>query len=1291
MSSQQQRVEPSQGDPLELRLGLPEAEYDNDTDIQEALYPDIDDDTFLLKLLAKREFRESKQSKITNEMLKKDLCSSQEFEYTSVQRFVAQFMSPKTPYNGMLLYHNVGVGKTCTAVLTAESFLELSPKNKVYILAPPAIQPGFYRTIFDVTKLKIGEDEDTPNSHVGCTANRYLELSQTYFERDRKTIEYRVNKLINKRYSIMGYVAFRNLMRDILSEVPRNLSEEKQTELEVTLLKKAFSGSLFIVDEAHNLRDTSEVDTTDEDDTGVDERSDASAGKKLAPHLRRLLRTCDGNKLLLMTATPMYNNYKEIISLLNFLLHADHAPDRGAESKMLNETHIQFHMTPEGERLTPESEKRIIQVANGHVSFMRGENPRAFPARLDPQDAVRLKRWPEFTPDGLTRIEPPGETRIKNDVLRLPLVECRLNNDSLLVIQTLTEKLVASKGVGIRTIDTLLQAGNCVFPGDGIDGRTGSEGFQSWFTPHAVPGSFEGTRLNMLPQYDLTDATANPIWMATGRNSLEIYSPKYNLVLQSIQKARGISFVYSRFVENGAIIFCLLLEANGYTHWGRSTPMFKKGVVMPALGRQCCDCASREKSHPPFNKDAPKTRENHPFSPAYYALLTASNINTLEREGLPLSPNNPGVVNAARDPSNTYGNKIKVIVGSQVAGEGLDLKAIREIHILEGWFHLSKEEQIVGRGIRYCSHSGLHISERNCTINLYVNVFPPAINKETIDQNSYRTAMGKAVRVGHVSRALKQGAADCNLNRFAILINDLDAVPMVDSQGLPRTVDLNDRNYSPICDWIKCDYKCNPTVDLTTLKENTSTYDIYAARFSEEAVISRIKKLFRDADQVWYRWSDIKRIFKDIPEATLKGVLIRILHNPAILLENGNMRGRLVYRNDLFLFQPTTIQDTHIPIALRHGRYPIKRDAYVPDSHEEITRQTLSTKPKSIKVSVAPLPDVEATVALAEGIATTVSEKAGEPELQAELEPDAKEEEEEYVISVDDATKFWNAACNWINAWAADGTPVISIIESIPADLSTAILKYVQDDHKKKENIETRLKKLQWWGRTVADPSVPEGLKDLRLTGKQYIWDSFLKGPEQMAILNNPTAKDLADVNTEQVVPTGQMTVYRYIDVKNFAPVYLCNDAVCPPSIIQIVISSKTDTTVNARANQKLTARIYGIMTPTKNKMIFKMNEPRPEGKAPSAGSICEIVSTVKSHRMKLITLGVILHEHTEKYYDLTEESLTRVRKLTGAPNFCALMEIVMRWMDIRRARYGGLRYFYRPMASYYSGHRSKK
>jgi len=764
------------------------------------------------------------------------------------------------------------------------------------------------------------------------------------------------------------------------------------------------------------------------------------------------------------------------------------------------------------------------------------------------------------------------------------------------------------------------------------------------------------------------------MWMTMGKNTLEIYSPKYNQILQSIQKSQGISFVYSRFVENGAIIFCLLLEANGYTQWGRSAPMFKKGIVMPTLGRQCCECSYREKKHTPFNKDAPKTRENHPFSPAYYALLTASNINTLEKEGLPLSPNNPALVNAARGPSNTYGKKIKVIVGSQVAGEGLDLKAIREIHILEGWFHLSKEEQIVGRGIRYCSHNGLHMSERNCTINLYVNVFPPTINKETIDQNSYRTAMSKAVRVGHVSRALKQGAADCNLNKYAILINELDAVQMIDSQGLPRTVDLNDRDYSPICDWIKCDYTCNPAVDVTTLKENTSTYDIYAARFSEEAIISRIKKLFKETKHSWYRWSDIKVIFKDIPEATLKSILIRILHNPTIVLENGNMQGHLVYRNDLFLFQPNTIQDTHIPIALRHGRYPIKRDIYVPDIYDVLAQATTKNTKSTLKGLMKP-----------QTVKEVVSEGA---ETSAETGEEVAEEE---PISIAAALQFWNAACVWINTWAADTATAISIIEHVSSDLSKAILGYVKDDHQKKENIETRIKKLQWWGRTIVSHGAKDGLNDLRTTARQYIWDCFLKGPEQIAILNDTTAKDIADLKDEQVVSADQITVYRYVDLKNKVPVYICNGNLCAPSIVQIILSSNTDTTISARANQKLSAEVYGFMVPWGNKMMFKMVEPRPEGKAPFGGASCEINSTVKGHRMKMIVLGQMLNRYTGQHYDLTEEALTGPRKVMGAHNYCALIEIVMRWMDVRRKEYGGLRYFYRPLSSFYSGHRSKK
>jgi hypothetical protein len=112
------------------------------------------------------------------------------------------------------------------------------------------------------------------------------------------------------------------------------------------------------------------------------------------------------------------------------------------------------------------------------------------------------------------------------------------------------------------------------------------------------------------------------------------------------------------------------------------------------------------------------------------------------------------------------------------------------------------------------------------------------------------------------------------------------------------------------------------------------------------------------------------------------------------------------------------------------------------------------------------------------------------------------------------------------------------------------------------------------------------------------------------------------------------------------------------------------------------------------NAIMFKTNDAKnAEGSPPGGGAACSIVSNVKGHRMKLVQLGDILAKYHEgNKFELTEELLaTGPRKLTGAHSFCALMEVVLRWMDIRKASYGNLRYFYRPLSSFYSGHKSKK
>jgi hypothetical protein len=203
----------------------------------------------------------------------------------------------------------------------------------------------------------------------------------------------------------------------------------------------------------------------------------------------------------------------------------------------------------------------------------------------------------------------------------------------------------------------------------------------------------------------------------------------------------------------------------------------------------------------------------------------------------------------------------------------------------------------------------------------------------------------------------------------------------------------------------------------------------------------------------------------------------------------------------------------------------------------------------------------------------------------------------------------------------------------------------------------------------------------------------FLKGQDQISLLFGGSQDAESTTSNEQVVTSGALKAFRFVDTTTKEVVYICSDgSLCAPSIIQLFTSSKTDEVVSAKANQRLTAELYGFMVPWENTMMFKTNTPKPEGKDPGGGAACSIVSNVSGHRKKLTELGDILARYSGgNRFDLTDAILSGARKLTGAPNFCALTEIVMRWMDKRRSMYGGLRYFYRPVSSYYSKHKGKK
>ena len=238
------------------KKGFFPTEYMKQWDKSVGAYPDYNDPEFLQRLLAKKEFEESFQS--TWDPVNDPCAADTKFEITPVQRFSANLMSPRTPYMSALLYHGVGVGKTCSAIQISEAWLGEFPQEQVYIIAPVTIQEGFRTTIFDTTsrRLTIGTGIE-PNRGFGCTGDIYMELTGTLMERDMKEIQKSINRAIQRRYRFFGYGQFSNYVKGLLKRVAR-LEGDAKEEAEREIIRKEFSNILLIIDEAHNLREVLE-------------------------------------------------------------------------------------------------------------------------------------------------------------------------------------------------------------------------------------------------------------------------------------------------------------------------------------------------------------------------------------------------------------------------------------------------------------------------------------------------------------------------------------------------------------------------------------------------------------------------------------------------------------------------------------------------------------------------------------------------------------------------------------------------------------------------------------------------------------------------------------------------------------------------------------------------------------------------------------------------------------------------------------------------------------------------
>ena len=865
LSSNSSLEKVNSSDNLSKKISLDSSDEKLDFSKNQIYYPELSDSSFNVKITNKKEFADNKSYSNDIEKINKiakEICE-QDFQLAPHQIFVRNFMSSLTPYNSLLLYHGLGTGKTCSAIGVAEEMRDymkkMNIKKKILIIASPNVQENFRLQLFDERKLK--KQENGKWNIASCVGKAlYKEVDILNNLEDKEVIVYKVNNLINKYYEFMGYTKLSTLITK---------KKKKNT------LKETFEGRLVIIDEVHNIRPSEQ------------------AQKKIFDNLNYLVSEVNHIRLLLLSATPMFNNYKEIIDLINVLL-------KNEKRDILIENEIfdkegDFVIDEKGEKI---GEINFIRKITGLVSFVQGENPFSFPFRIFPKifapenSFKHDKVYPKLRLDNtiiLTSLEHidvyPVEIsglqkEFYNKIINNIISKNKLSND----VEE-DERLEKTK-YGYSVLQEPLESLNIIFPNNNenssLNEYLGKKGLSRIVA-----------NINELPYNFSNEYLNNSNRSMFSLEDIGNYSSKMKTIGNEIQKNDGISLVFSQYIYGGIVPIAIMLEEIGFVRYGNknnflSNSYKKNNNVRPFLinGKQ-----------------------------ATYVMISSNTY---------FSRDNTNEIKASTGEENIDGSIVKVILITKAGSEGIDLKNIRSIHVLDPLYNMNRIEQIIGRGVRNCSHKNMELKYRNVSVYLYGSYYDET---ECADLYVYRNAEKKALQIGKVSRVLKSNSVDCLLqinNRSYFDIPKRINIVLANKKKVEYN--LSNQSYSSNCDYMKsCAFKCthvkNNKIEeiddsiLDDMERDDSTYDVSTLDTNIDNLKNKIQNLFYEKyfytkEELFYRLQTIKhypqiQILKALEDLSGK-------NNEDYIYDNYGQEGYIINVDNLYIFQPTSIKSKKI-------------------------------------------------------------------------------------------------------------------------------------------------------------------------------------------------------------------------------------------------------------------------------------------------------------------------------------------------------------------------------------------
>ena len=249
------------------------------------------------------------------------------------QQIVRDYLNLYTPYRGLLLYHGLGSGKTCSSIAIAEGMKRV---QQVVIMTPASLRANYIEEIKKCGEfiyhrnqywewIKIDNKSD-PNISQTISAilnlpldyikkkkgawfintnkpSNYKELSKN--DADKKSLEDQLNKMIESKYKFINY---NGLNSNKLKEITKNYSINP------------FNDSVIVIDEAHNL--VSRIVNKHKAETPLveNDRGELDALPNfISTKLYHYLMSAQNSKIVLLTGTPIINYPNEFGILFNIL------------------------------------------------------------------------------------------------------------------------------------------------------------------------------------------------------------------------------------------------------------------------------------------------------------------------------------------------------------------------------------------------------------------------------------------------------------------------------------------------------------------------------------------------------------------------------------------------------------------------------------------------------------------------------------------------------------------------------------------------------------------------------------------------------------------------------------------------------------------------------------------------------------------------------------------------------------------------------------------------------------